>query len=142
MLEKAVAELCPAVLPRNLVIGDLGCGSGKNTLIFLSDVINATKGHPVELQFFLNDLPGNDFNHIFQSLEQFKNSTAVDQKGESLPTFYIAGLPGSYYARLFPSQSVHLFHSSFSLHWHSQVQKDGNMHYLMPNNSFYFSFFR
>ena len=72
-----------------------GCGSGRNTLIFLSDVIDATRGHPVELQFFLNDLPGNDFNHIFQSFEQFKNLTVADYKGKILPPFYITGLPGS-----------------------------------------------
>lgn len=123
MLEKAVAEVCSAVHPRTLVIGDLGCGSGKNALIFLSEVINAMRGHPAELQFFLNDLPGNDFNQIFQSSEEFKNSTAADHKGERLPPFYIAGVPGSYYTRLFPFQSVHVFHSSFSLHWHSQVRK-------------------
>ncbi|PUZ61630.1 hypothetical protein GQ55_4G291600 [Panicum hallii var. hallii] len=128
VLEKAVAEVCSAALPRNLVVCDLGCGSGKNTLIFLSEVVNATRGHPVELQFFLNDLPGNDFNHIFQSFEQLKNSTAADHKGERLPPFYITGVPGSYYTRLFPFQSVHLFHSSFSLHWHSQFPDvlDGN----------------
>ncbi|KAJ1258895.1 hypothetical protein BS78_10G111000 [Paspalum vaginatum] len=104
-----------------MVVGDLGCGSGKNTLIFLSEVIDATRGLPVELQFFLNDLPGNDFNHIFQSYdEELKNSAMADHKGERPTPFYIAGVPGSYYTRLFPFQSVHLFHSSFSLHWHSQ----------------------
>ncbi|KAJ3696674.1 hypothetical protein LUZ61_000379 [Rhynchospora tenuis] len=34
---------------------------------------------------------------------------------------FVAGLPGSFYGRLFPSQSVHFFHSSYSLHWLSQV---------------------
>ncbi|PAN25138.1 hypothetical protein PAHAL_4G278400 [Panicum hallii] len=116
VLEKAVAEVCSAVLPRNLVVCDLGCGSGRNTLIFLSEVINATRGHPATI------------STIFQSFEQLKNSTAADHKGERLPPFYITGVPGSYYTRLFPFQSVHLFHSSFSLHWHSQFPDvlDGN----------------
>ncbi|KAG2610366.1 hypothetical protein PVAP13_4KG188100 [Panicum virgatum] len=95
VLEKAVAQVCAAVLSRNLVVCDLGCGSGRNTLIFLSEVIDATRGHPVELQFFLNDLPGNDFNHIFQSFEQFKNLTVADYKGKILHPFYITGLPWS-----------------------------------------------
>jgi hypothetical protein len=30
-------------------------------------------------------------------------------------------LPGSYYTRIFPSESVHLFHSLFCLQWRSQV---------------------
>nr|CAB3470203.1 unnamed protein product [Digitaria exilis] len=63
----------------------------KNALIVLSEVTNAMRGHPVELQFFLNDLPGNDFNQIFQSYEQLKNSTAADHNGERLSPFYIAG---------------------------------------------------
>ncbi|RLM55218.1 anthranilate O-methyltransferase 1-like [Panicum miliaceum] len=129
VLEEAVRQVCSALLPPNLVVCDLGCGSGDNTLIFLSEVINASSGHNmVGIQFFLNDLPGNDFNHIFQSVERFKNSVTTHHKGERLLPFYIAGIPGSYYTRLFPSQSVHLFHSSYSLHWHSQLPDglDGN----------------
>ncbi|TVT99283.1 hypothetical protein EJB05_55358, partial [Eragrostis curvula] len=110
-----------STLPENLVASDLGCSSGENTLIFISGVINATRGLPLELQFFLNDLPGNDFNHIFQSLQQFKKSISEDHKEETLPPFYVAGLPGSYYTRLFPCRSVHLFHSSYSLHWLSRL---------------------
>ncbi|KAL6605863.1 hypothetical protein ACP70R_041516 [Stipagrostis hirtigluma subsp. patula] len=120
LLEKAVRDVYAAVLPKILVVSDLGCGSGENTLLFVSEVINAMRGLPSELQFFLNDLPGNDFNHIFRSLEQFKKRIATYDKEETLPPFYVAGLPGSYYARLFPSQSVHLFHSSYSFHWYSQ----------------------
>ncbi|PUZ61559.1 hypothetical protein GQ55_4G285900 [Panicum hallii var. hallii] len=105
VLEEAVRQVCSALLPPNLVVCDLGWGSAGHNM--------------VGIQFFLNDLPGNDFNHIFQSVERFKNSVTTHHKGERLLPFYIAGLSGSYYTRLFPSQSVHLFHSSYSLHWHS-----------------------
>ncbi|TVU36936.1 hypothetical protein EJB05_18893, partial [Eragrostis curvula] len=133
VLEKALREVCAAVHPKSLVVSDLGCSSGENTLIFISEVINAMRGLPLELQFFLNDLPGNDFNYIFQSLEQFMRSIIADHKEETLPLFYVAGLPGSYYTRLFPCQSVHLFHSSYSLHWLSQLPdglegNEGNIH--------------
>jgi hypothetical protein len=84
---------------------------------------NKITGYPVELQFFLNDLPANDFNHIFRTLERFKESIAVDHTGQALPQIYIAGLPGSYYTRLFLRQSVHLIHSSYCLHWRSRVSK-------------------
>jgi hypothetical protein len=116
-----------------MTVVDLGCSSGQNTLIFVSKVIqvvgrassNDQKSGccPVELQFFLNDLPGNDFNHVFRSLERFRESTAAQHEEETLlPHFYIAGQPGSYYTRLFPRQSCHLFHSSYCLHWRSQVR--------------------
>ncbi|CAL5042563.1 unnamed protein product [Urochloa decumbens] len=86
VLEKAVRELFSAVLPRSLVVVDLGCSSGENTLMFVS-----------------------------------QESIAAEHKGGTPPPFYIAGVPGSYYTRLFPSQSVHLFHSSYCLHWRSRV---------------------
>jgi jasmonate O-methyltransferase len=37
------------------------------------------------------------------------------------PPYYVAGLPGSFYTRLFPCHSVHFFHSSYCLMWLSQV---------------------
>ncbi|KAL6594290.1 hypothetical protein ACP70R_048483 [Stipagrostis hirtigluma subsp. patula] len=112
-----------------MIVSDLGCSSGPNTLLFISNVIDiiadrcckSGEGDPVELQFFLNDLTGNDFNQLFRSLEEFKRSGTSDQKRHTLPSYYVSGLPGSYYNRLFPRQSVHLFHSSYCLHWRSKV---------------------
>ena len=112
-----------------MVIVDLGCSSGPNTLLFISNVIRviadqqckSSDGDPVELQFILNDLPGNDFNELFRAVEKFKKSDTTDQLGRAPPFYYISGLPESYYKRLFPHQSVHLFHSSYCLHWRSQV---------------------
>uniref|UniRef100_A0ACD5UJW4 Uncharacterized protein n=1 Tax=Avena sativa TaxID=4498 RepID=A0ACD5UJW4_AVESA len=130
-LEKAVREVYMDLLHPTMTVVDLGCSSGQNTLIFISKVIKVVCPEsssrsgcdPVELQVFLNDLPGNDFNQLFRSLEQFNKLTAAAEHEENtpLPPFYIAGLPGSYYTRLFPRQSCHLFHSSYCLHWRSQV---------------------
>uniref|UniRef100_A0ACD5W372 Uncharacterized protein n=2 Tax=Avena sativa TaxID=4498 RepID=A0ACD5W372_AVESA len=130
VLEKAVREVYMDLHNPTMTVVDLGCSSGQNTLIFVSKVIKVVSResssrsgfHPVELQVFLNDLPGNDFNHVFRSLERFKKQTAAEhEENTTLLPFYIAGLPGSYYTRLFPPQSCHLFHSSYCLHWRSQV---------------------
>jgi hypothetical protein len=132
VIQKSIKEVHAALLPQTMVVADLGCSSGPNTLIFISSVINTIADHCtklgqsdyMEIQFFLNDLPGNDFNQLFWSLEQFKRSAALDRKRNTLPPYYVSGLPNSYYIKLFPRQSVHLFHSSYCLHWRSQVHKN------------------
>jgi jasmonate O-methyltransferase len=136
VLHKAVAAAHASSLSSGggaMVVADLGCSSGPNTLLVVSEVLGAVADRRDELttmaaaqppathvQFFLNDLPGNDFNLVFQSLELFKKQAAKD-KGDALPPYYVAGLPGSFYTRLFPDRWVHLFHSSYCLMWRSKV---------------------
>jgi jasmonate O-methyltransferase len=116
--------------PAKIVIADLGCSSGPNTLLVVSGVIGmiSTSGYleKTELQFFLNDLPGNDFNYVFRSLQQLKQQLADRKEGLLEPPYYIDGLPGSFYTRLFPCQSVHLFHSSYALMWRSKARSAYN----------------
>ncbi|KAL6629899.1 hypothetical protein ACP70R_029664 [Stipagrostis hirtigluma subsp. patula] len=136
VLHKAVEELLRSLSPEStMVVGDLGCSSGPNTLLFVSEVMNTIhtyvrgmadddRRRAMEVQFFLNDLPGNDFNLVFQSLEQVHSSLVATEEKPAAPPCYIAGLPGSFYMRIFPRQSVHLFHSSCCLNWRSKVPED------------------
>ncbi|XP_047306539.1 benzoate carboxyl methyltransferase-like, partial [Impatiens glandulifera] len=55
----------------------------------------------------------NDFNNIFSALP-------IGSK------CFVSGVPASFYGRLFASKSLHFVHSSFSLHWLSQVPE--NLH--------------
>ncbi|KAF3338436.1 anthranilate O-methyltransferase 3-like protein [Carex littledalei] len=130
MLKEAVTEIYRNLRLEKMTVADLGCSSGPNTLLLLSEVIRIisnqclkTGQQPPEMQFFLNDLCNNDFNNIFQSLDRLEESLRAEKVTISVP-YFVAGLPGSFYGRLFPRQSVQFFHSTFCLQWISQVPQD------------------
>ncbi|PWA48197.1 S-adenosyl-L-methionine-dependent methyltransferases superfamily protein [Artemisia annua] len=114
--------------PHCFNIADLGCSSGTNTLLVVSNIMDEV--HKVckennlkvpQFQVCLNDLFGNDFNSIFKSLPTFYEKHNKEIQGESSPCLFVSAVPGSFHRRLFPDQSMHFFHSSSSLHWLSQV---------------------
>nr|XP_043613914.1 loganic acid O-methyltransferase-like [Erigeron canadensis] len=100
-------------------IADLGCSVGPNTFTTVKNIINSVqhkyqtlKITPMpEFQVFFNDHATNDFNTLFKTLPADKE-------------YFAAGVPGSFYSRLFPSSSVHVIHSSFALHWLSKVPEE------------------
>ncbi|KAK7849230.1 putative s-adenosylmethionine-dependent methyltransferase [Quercus suber] len=53
---------------------------------------------------FFNDQFSNDFNTLFISLPPNRQ-------------YFAAGVPGSFYGRLFPKASLHFIHSSYALQW-------------------------
>nr|WKU61913.1 corynanthe C17 O-methyltransferase [Mitragyna speciosa] len=111
-------------------VADLGCSVGPNTLIAMQNIVEAVelkfknrKGFhsPTipEFQVFFNDHTVNDFNTLFRSLP-----TGHDKR------YYGVGVPGSFYGRLFPCDSIHIMHTSFSTPFLSQVPKE-----VMDKNS-------
>ncbi|XP_006847713.2 salicylate carboxymethyltransferase [Amborella trichopoda] len=123
--EEAVMNMLSTHFPERLGIADLGCSSGPNTFSALTIIIEAvcTKYEQVSLPMpefllYLNDLPGNDFNSIFRSLPSFYEMMKETGVPESC---FVAAVASSFYCRSFPSNSLHFVHSSYSLHWLSQV---------------------
>ncbi|CAL1353218.1 unnamed protein product [Linum trigynum] len=126
--EEAIRKLLyttTSTVPAKLAIADLGCSSGPNSLLVVSDLIKtvgrlcdeqAHCQYP-EFQVFLNDLPGNDFNTIFRSVQSFQ------KKLNSEYSMFINGVPGTFYGRLFPTNSLHFVHSSYSVHWLSRLPR-------------------
>ncbi|CAN1308464.1 Salicylate carboxymethyltransferase [Linum perenne] len=79
-----------------LAIAELGCASGPNTFLAVSDLIKAVlklTAPPREFHVLLNDLPSNDFNTIFTSLHQFRKQL----KKENQLLMLFNGVPGSFY---------------------------------------------
>ncbi|KAI9075272.1 hypothetical protein K1719_042773 [Acacia pycnantha] len=127
--DEAIRSIYNGKLPKSLAIADLGCSLGPNTLFMTREFIETMEMLCRELNhespeyiIFLNDLPGNDFNNIFKSLECFKQNLSTRVVG-GIGKCYITGLPASFYERILPTSSLHFVHSSYSLHWMSQVPK-------------------
>nr|CAD1823693.1 unnamed protein product [Ananas comosus var. bracteatus] len=94
--------------PESFTITDLGCSSGPNALFIVGDIIKTIAGickmlsKPTpEFSVHLNDLPTNDFNAIFVSFPQFVEGLKIGAEESDRPSVYLAGLPGSFYGRLF-----------------------------------------
>ncbi|KAL3639364.1 hypothetical protein CASFOL_017271 [Castilleja foliolosa] len=96
-------------------VADLGCSVGPNTFIAVDNILDSVKlkyrrktDKIPEFQVYFNDHILNDFNTLFKSLPPNRD-------------YYSSAVPGSFYTRLFPRGSLHVIHSSTSLHWLSQV---------------------
>ncbi|CAL1390755.1 unnamed protein product [Linum trigynum] len=131
VIEEAISELCSASFPGALLaMADLGCSSGTNALLVAPELLKAVSRmcgelgyHLPEFQIFLNDLSGNDFNTVFRFTERFQKEylRRLNHEQQQIFSVFFNGVTGSFYDRLFPTNSLHLVHSSYSLHWLSQV---------------------
>ncbi|CAN6577856.1 unnamed protein product [Malus baccata var. baccata] len=123
LISKAVAEKLDTdvLLSSNTFrVADLGCSVGPNTFLSVENILEAVElkyqsqglnSQIPEFQVFFNDHTLNDFNKLFNSLPQNRR-------------YYAAGVPGSFYGRLFPNGSINFFHSSYALQWLSRVPKE------------------
>lgn len=115
--EKLDLEKIRSASERTFRIADMGCSVGPNTFIAAENIINAVQhkyqlqglaSHIPEFQVFFSDHASNDFNTLFTSLPPERQ-------------YFAAGVPGSFYGRLFPKSSLHFVHSSYALQWLSEV---------------------
>ncbi|KAM3197880.1 hypothetical protein ACQJBY_073139 [Aegilops geniculata] len=122
LVEAAIVDLCNnnTLWPKEMVITDLGCSTGPNSLALVSIAVKAIHNNsiqfqqpPPELCVLLNDLPDNNFNTVVKSL------VTLCQNNEHV--VMIGVVPGSFYERLFTSSSMHLVCSSSSLQWLSKA---------------------
>jgi len=106
---------------------DLGCSSGPNALMVVSNIMKVIDKISLSLnhglpafQIYLNDLYENDFNTILKLLPDFHQSIH-QERGDNPGACFINATPGSFYGRLFPNNYIDFFHSSYCVHWLSQV---------------------
>ncbi|CAL0335238.1 unnamed protein product [Lupinus luteus] len=125
--EEAITSLYRSMLPRCLSIAELGCASGPNAFIAVSEIIKIVEKLCREMnhkspdyKVLMNDLPGNDFNNIFKSISSFKEKLNNELESQIGPCYFY-GVPASFYGRIFPNQTLHFVHSSYGLQWLSKV---------------------
>ncbi|KAK2987309.1 hypothetical protein RJ640_006397 [Escallonia rubra] len=102
-------------------IADFGCSTGPNTFIAMRNIVEAVElkyqsmqqgsAQTLEFQIYFNDHADNDFSILFKTLP-FN------------PPYYSAGVPGSFYKRLFPKATLHFVHSNYALQWLSKVPEE------------------
>ncbi|KAG7541399.1 SAM dependent carboxyl methyltransferase [Arabidopsis thaliana x Arabidopsis arenosa] len=107
----------------HLKIADLGCAIGDNTFSTVDTVVEVLQqklavidgGTEPETEFevFFSDLPSNDFNTLFRSLDEKVNGSSRK--------YFAAGVPGSFYKRLFPKGALHVVVTMTALQWLSQI---------------------
>ncbi|KAG6672952.1 hypothetical protein I3842_16G085100 [Carya illinoinensis] len=105
-------------IPGIFRVADLGCSIGPNTYFAVKNIIEAVvqkyksegchDSNLPEFQVFFNDHVSNDFNTLFANLP-------VDRQ------YFVAGVPGSFYHRLFPKASLNFVYSACALHWLSKA---------------------
>lgn len=110
-----------------ITIADLGCSVGPNTFFAVQYLIESVESKlspsskNLEFQVLFNDHAANDFNTLFTTLPPGRQ-------------YYAAGVPGSFYGRLFPANSITIAYSSYALHWLSKQPRGppnkGRIHYI------------
>ncbi|KAF7031887.1 LOW QUALITY PROTEIN: hypothetical protein CFC21_043139 [Triticum aestivum] len=124
-IEAVIVELCSStgtLQPGKMVIADLGCSTGPNALALVSIAVEAIHAHCLQFQqlppecVVLNDLPENNFNTVVKSRITLRQSND--------PVVMTGITPGSFYERLFTTESLHLVCLSNSMHWLSKAPED------------------
>ncbi|KAK3227289.1 hypothetical protein Dsin_007151 [Dipteronia sinensis] len=123
VLEKAVQSLFKenSVPLHVFSAADLGCATSPTTFsLVMATIIDNAKNTTCtpEFQVLLNDLPGNDFNTLLKGLSRFFNV----EKCKDGSCFGMV-VPGSFYGRLFPRNTLHLVHSSYAVCFLSKVPR-------------------
>ena len=114
-LKASIARVLDSFPPLNdssssiLRIADLGSAGGVNAIRLLRDIeqmlLEKDEKRPVE--YYFEDLPTSDFNELIRTINESKLSDR----------FYTRCIGKSFYEKLFPPNSVHLFLSYITLHW-------------------------
>ncbi len=115
---RRAAESCPLDEDaRDVVIADLGCSQGRNSIEPIAqaiEILRARSSSKRPISVVHSDLPSNDFNSLIQLIEQ--DGSSYQRRFEHVFSYFQGR---SFYGRLFPDSRVSLAWSSAAVHWFS-----------------------
>jgi hypothetical protein len=116
---QAAAQKIPLDGREPVVIADYGCSQGKNSLAPMRAAIVALRSRldpDRSIMVCHIDLPINDFNALFESLEGDK-----DRYTDNAFNVFPCAVGRSFYENVLPSNHVHLAWSAYAALWFSRV---------------------
>jgi len=105
---------------------DYGCSEGKNSVMAMCIALEAVRKISPSQPFMIvhNDLPGNNFNKVFENVYSDGTKRFPVEYGASpeAPVFVLASAQ-SFYTQAMPESTVHFAFSSSSIHWTTRPPK-------------------
>ncbi|GFP82948.1 probable S-adenosylmethionine-dependent methyltransferase at5g38780 [Phtheirospermum japonicum] len=105
IVQESITKYIDPLTLETFHIADLGCSTGPNTFTAVDTILQSVKSKYLNTT---NKPPEFQVHFLFKSLPPNRE-------------YHVSGVPGSFYTRLFPRGSLHVAHSSYSLHWLPQV---------------------
>lgn len=127
-IEEAIADL-PISPDSQLSLGilDIGSSEGGNAIYVMNRLINRLRcisNQPIGV--FFNDLPTNDFNHLFKNL--FPDGEAALSGTNIFP----CAIGGTAYGRIVPPQSLQIATTFNTIGWLEKKPDVRLPHYILP----------
>ena len=119
LLEKAAQQVLLPAAAEPVVIVDYGSSEGRNSLLPLSVAIGILRdriGRKRPISVVHTDLPGNDFDALFQMLVSDPGSYLREDSA-----IFPSAIGRSFYEQIMPTSSVTLGWSSWAVQWLSRV---------------------
>ena len=119
LFERAARTVPLASAPETIVIADYGASEGRNSLVPMAVAIDCLRervGRHRAISVVHTDLPGNDFNALFQV-----SDTDPDSYLRGDPATFASAVGRSFYQQILPSGDVTLGWSSWAVQWLSRM---------------------
>ena len=128
-LARAIGEVPFSADDESVVIVDYGSSQGKNSLAPMRiaiDAVRARTGKDRAILVYHEDQPSNDFNSLFELLDQNPDRYCLDD-----PQVFPCAIGRSFYENVLPANSVHIAWSAYAAMWVSRVPA------LIPGHFFF-----